>query len=508
MFRWSLCILLVLSASSPRGFAEVTLPKILASHMVLQRGEPVHIWGWARPSEKVQVIFRDETQSATADPVGRWEVYLSPKAAGGPYDLTVQGDNKIVLDDVLVGDLWIASGQSNMEMPLQGFNPGTQIKDAAKEISQADHPDIRIVRLAKQTSVYPVDDAKLAAGWSRCTPETAKTFSAVAYFFARDLEASQKVPIGIVDTSWAATPVEAWTSMPAFGANANLMPVLAHFGELMKTRAADLRAIDLEKANDASLKAAGKPLPKGSLHLNFEISAPSGIFNAMIAPLTPLRIKGVIWYQGESNSQTVAQAGLYEQGLTTLIADWRSDWKQGNFPFLFTQLSAWGAGSPNPWCITREAQRRTLAITNTAMAVTIDIGEPQQIHPPNKQAVGARLDLAAEALAYGDRIEFSGPLFREAFPQGAAMTVLFDHAGNLKAAKTPLEGFEVAGADRKYYPASAKIEGDAVEVRSDKVASPVYVRYAWAGFPKADLYNGDDLPASPFTSDPNYFDLQ
>jgi sialate O-acetylesterase len=508
MLRSFICLLSALIASSAACLAEVSLPQILASHMVMQRGEPVHIWGWARPSERVGVSFREETETATADPTGRWELYLSPKNAGGPYVLTVQGENKIVLDDILVGDLWIASGQSNMQIPLQGFNPETQIKDAAKEIAQANYPNIRIVRLETKRSSYPIEDATVAAAWSRCNSDTAQTFSAVAYFFARELETTQKVPIGIVDASWGGTPIEAWTSAPAFSANANLMPVLAHFSELMNARTAELRKIKLEDAEDDALKSLGKPLPTRRAHPNYETWEPNDIFNAMIAPLTPLRIRGVIWYQGESNSETQSQAALYEQGLTTLIADWRSHWKQGNFPFLFTQISAWGASSPSPWCVTREAQRRALSIANTAMAVTIDVGDPTQIHPPNKQVVGRRLALAARALVYGERIEFSGPLFRDAFSRGSTLTVRFDHAGTLMATATPLEGFEVAGPDHNYYPASAKIEGDTVEVQTDKVGSPIYVRYAWAGFPKADLYNGERLPASPFTNDPKYLDLK
>lgn len=491
-------------AALGRAKAEVTLPSILASHMVLQRSEPVHIWGWAAPAEEVHVSFRGESRIVIADSLEDWEVYFSPGEAGGPFSLTIQGSNTITLDDILVGDVWIASGQSNMEMPMSGFGPTMPIKDSANEIAHADNPHIRLLRLARNSSDYPLDDAKLAAGWEQCTPQTVAGFSAAGYFFARDLQRSQKVPIGVIDTTWGGTPVEAWTSLDTLSSDRNLMPVFTIYDELASDHSTDLRKSELEKTEDAQLKAAGKTPPQRPSHHQLPMWQPAGLFNGMVAPLSRLRLKGVIWYQGESNADSLQRAALYEASFAALIRDWRKQWDQGDFPFLFVQLSAYGPSNGSLWPVVREAQRRVLELKNTAMAVSIDIGEAHNIHPADKQDVGSRLALAARAIAYGERIEYSGPFFREAVRDGDSIHIWFDHARGLHAKEGSAAGLEIAGADRKFFPATGTITGETIVVRSEKVPSPVYVRYAWAGSPEANLYNDSDLPASPFTSDRDF----
>ena len=352
--------------------AEVRLPSLFADHMVVQRNLPVHVWGVAAPNETVSASFRGQTQSTAADDLGRWSVYLKPGVEGGPFELVVQGTNRIAIEDVLVGDVWIASGQSNMEFPMaEGLNRGVNNEKA--EIAAATYPHIRLLDLAPRSSEYPLGDAALLQTWSECTPATVAQFSAVAYFFARDLQKHQRVPIGIIDTSWGGTPAEAWTSLTALSADASLMPVFARRANIMAALPAHLLQQRKEQEETASAKAAGKPAPDFRWHPDPASWRPAGDFNAMIAPLTPFAIKGVIWYQGASNDQPDAMP-IYGDLFRTLIRDWRSQWDQGNFPFLFVQLPNWNPGST--WPGLRDQQRQALALKNTAMAVTIDVGDP------------------------------------------------------------------------------------------------------------------------------------
>lgn len=489
--------LALLTALLASAHAEVSLPKVISSHMVLQRDMPIHLWGNAAPGEQVSAAFRNTSATTTADTTGRWSLYLAAQPAGGPYPLTIKATNTLQLDDILVGDLWLASGQSNMEMPLAGFNPTTPIQDSDKEIAAANYPQLRLLHVEKDTSDYPLDDLKAVTGWSLCTPDSARKFSAVAYFFGRDLQARQHVPIGLIDSTWGGTPAEAWTSMNTLSRDAGLMPVFNVRAQKMESQAAALR---LDKL-DAEAKAQGKTPPQRPWRPDPVSHRPAALYNAMIAPITPLAIRGVIWYQGETNSAP-GQVELYSRLFPAMIQDWRALWHQGNFPFLFVQLSAYDAGTFNDWGTLRDAQRRTLQLVNTGMAVSIDLGNEHNIHPANKQDVGTRLALLARSISYGEKIVPSGPLFRLAYPESGSMRVWFDYAEGLKPHGSAPTAFEVAGPDGHFVTATAKVDGDTILASSPTVPNPTYVRYAWPGFPAANLYNAAGLPASPFTSYP------
>jgi sialate O-acetylesterase len=485
-------LILALALLAATAHADVTLPKLFSSHMVLQRDMPIHIWGDAEPGERVTVDLHGATATTAADALHRWSVYLPAQPVGGPFTLTIRATNTLTLDDILLGDLWFASGQSNMEMPLLGFPGNAVIQDSAKEIAAANYPQIRLLLVEKDASDYPLEDVKSATGWSQCTPETAASFSAVAYFFARDLQQKQHVPIGLIDSTWGGTPAEAWTSLATIGSDPTLMPVFSAWAEKMNHESTEQRA-DLA---DKQLKAEGKPpLPNRSWHPNPVSWRPGALYNAMVAPFTPLPIRGVIWYQGESNS---SHADLYAKLLPAMIQDWRVHWHQGNFPFLFAQISAFDSPEEN-WGLLRDAQRRSLYLANTGMAVTLDFGDEHNVHPANKQVVGERLSLLARQIVLGENIVASGPLFRLAYPSNGAMHVWFDNAAGLNFHGTP-DGFEVAGPDGVFVPATASITGETVTLASPSVPSPQFVRYAWPNFTKASLYNGAGLPASTFTS--------
>jgi sialate O-acetylesterase len=476
--------------------ADVTLPSLLADHMVIQRGLPVHVWGVATPHEIVSVGFRGETKSATTDDDGRWSVFLSPGEAGGPFQLTIKATNTIILNDILVGDVWIASGQSNMEFPMTG------LVNSESEIAAAQFPKIRIFVVKHKPADYPLEDVE-SKGWAACTPETVADSSAVAYFFARNIQQKEGVPVGLIETFWGGTAAESWTSLHGLSTDASLMPV---FSERAKTLAEEsttrLRQEKEEREYQlavAQAKADGKPIPWRQWHPDFAAWAPAALYNGMIAPLTPFAIRGVIWYQGEANSGE--RAPLYARLFQTMIRDWRNSWGEGDFPFLFVQIANWNTAPEGLWPDVRNAQRQALALRNTGMAVTIEIGDAEDIHPKNKQDVGLRLALAARAITYGEKIEWSGPLYRQITQEDHALRVWFDHATGLAAkgaAGTPLVGFEIAGADGKYSAAEAKIDGASVVVSSAAVPTPVSVRYGWAANPTCNLVNKDGLPASPF----------
>ncbi len=488
-----------LLACYPRtATCEARLPGILSSHMVLQRDKPIHIWGWSNPGEKVTVEFHGISRDTTGDGLGNWSVFLPPEPAGGPYQLTVTGSNKVSLDDVLVGDVWFASGQSNMEFPLKGF-PGAPLNNSAEEIAHAGQPQIRLLHIREKAADFPLFNTD--AAWTVCSPETAADFSAVAYFFGRELNAREHVPVGLIDSTWGGTVAEAWTSLRAISADAGLMPVFATRAHMMQTQGEMEAILAEERREDLAARRAGQPAPHHPWHPDPASWAPAALFNAMVAPVTPYTIKGVIWYQGESNSR-LAFAPMYAKIFPALIADWRTDWREGDFPFLFVQISSFTSDATEDWAIIREAQRRSLAVTNTAMAVTIDIGNPDNVHPADKQTVGARLALAARALACGEKVEYSGPLFRQAAPEAGGVRVWFGHtAQGLVAKGGALQGFEIAGDDCHFVPATARIDGETVVVSGAKVADPKYVRYGWANAPVVNLYNSDGLPASPFTSE-------
>jgi sialate O-acetylesterase len=494
LLRLQIPFLLIALAFAVGANAEVSLPTLLADHMVIQRGLPVHVWGMAAPQEPVTVTFRGETKSGTADDLGRWSIYLSPGEAGGPFQLSIKATNTIVLNDILVGDVWVASGQSNMEFPMTG------LVNATAEIAAAQYPKIRIFRVEHRPSDFPRSDVE-AKTWSACTPESVADSSAVAYYFARDLHRKLNIPIGLVESFWGGTPAESWTSLRALSADASLMPVFAARSQVTDKREHGLLLHEQEERDFQhaveQAKAEGKPAPSRQWHPDFAAWAPAALYNGMIAPVTPFAIRGVIWYQGEANSGP-ERAPLYARLFQTMIRDWRSAWDEGDFPFLFVQIANWNTAPEDLWPEVRDAQRQALALRNTGMAVTIDIGDPVDIHPKDKQDVGLRLSLAARAIAYGEKIEWSGPLYRQLTHEEHALRVWFDHANGLAAKGAPLTGFEIAGEDGKYVAAEARIEGTSVVISNAEVPTPISVRYGWAANPNCNLINREGLPASPF----------
>ena len=481
------------------AWAEVRLPALFGDHMVIQGGVPVHVWGWADPGESVEVEFLDRTAKATASADGRWRIHLDPARAGGPFALHVRGQNSISLEDVHVGEVWVGSGQSNMVWPLQ------RSRDAEQEIAAADHPLIRYFKVELDTASEELED--VSGEWLAVSPDTAAELSGVAYFFARHLQGELGVPFGIIQSAWGGTPAEAWTSVPTLSADPALAALVADFeAEAAKARGPYETALKRWEARAAEAKAQGAEPPRRpaiprALRGQHE---PGALFNAMVAPLAPYPIRGVIWYQGENNGSR-GQGLLYRRLFRTMIEDWRREWGIGSFPFLFVQLANYGRVPPeSTWPELREAQAMALGLRDTGMAVTIDVGNPTDIHPRNKQDVGLRLALAARAVAYGESdLEHSGPLFRQATVEAGALRLWFDHAGSgLEARGGALTGFEVAGADGVFAEALAEISGNTVVVSSATVSEPVHARYAWAADPKANLFNSAGLPASPFRSTP------
>jgi len=485
----SLILLLALCAA-----AEVRLPVLLSDGAVLQRDMPMHFWGTADPGESVTVTFRDHSGTATADSFGRWHVYLPAAPAGGPYDIAVEGSNRIVLHDVLIGDVWVASGQSNMEFPMR------RLQDAEQEIAAAKLPKVRLLQVERTHSEYPLSEAS-AKPWAHCSPESVRDFSAVAYYFAREISQKRNVPVGVIGSWWGGTVAEAWTSMEALSSDPALMQLFAVRARMMDDRTEVLLQQKQEAVETEAARAKGLPPPKFKWHPQPEMWQPAALFNAMISPLTPYPIRGVIWYQGESNSIIERAPYLYGRQFETLIRDWRNHWGEGDFPFLFVQISSFKSTSAEDWSTIREAQRLALTLRNTGMAVTVDIGNPDDVHPLDKLDVGHRLALIARATVYGEPIESSGPLFREVTRESNGLRVWFDHVGTgLTLKGAALTSFEIAGSDKKFQSAEAHIDGDTVVVTSSAVPNPTAIRYGWANSPECNLFNKDGLPASPFVA--------
>jgi sialate O-acetylesterase len=507
--------LLLLFALLPlAGRADVALAPLFTDHAVLQQGKAVPVWGRAAPGEKVTVAFRDQTVHATAGKDGSWIAYLEPLTPGAPADLVVAGQNTVRLQDVVVGEVWVCSGQSNMEFTVGG-PPGAayRVENADEEVAAAQYPLIRQFKVEHAVAARPADTA--SGAWVVCSPATAGQFTAVGYFFARDLYSRLGVPIGIINSTWGGTAIESWLSDaalksdPAFAVvDERWAKALADAPALRAAREATLAKLAQE---EAAAKAAGPaklaefmknkpwlpPLPGPD-----SPDAPRGLFNGMINPLLPGAIRGVLWYQGESN---VGRPGEYGRLLAALVGYWRLHWGQGSLPFYWVQLPNYrdkGDPSDVAWARLREAQAQALALPDTAMAVTIDLGEPDNIHPRNKQEVGRRLALLARHFVYDIPGDWTGPVYKSAERQGAAMRVHFAHADHgLTAHEKPLAGFVLAGADRHFHPAVARIDGDTVVVSAPEVKEPVAVRYAWADAPDANLFDGAGLPAAPFRSD-------
>jgi sialate O-acetylesterase len=637
--------------------ADVRVPSLIGDHMVLQQGRKVRVWGTAEPGERVTVTFDGNTARAVADERGRWQVFVGPFKAGGPFEMTVSGKNILTFRDVLVGEVWVCSGQSNMEWPL------ANAQDGAREVAQADYPEIHLFTVSKKTSATPLEDVE--GRWVVTKPQTVAQFSAVGYFFGRELYRRLKVPVGLIHTSWGGTPAEAWTSRDALAAEPAFKPMLNRFdaelkdlprlqseyerarvewgrryvtqdagnkGEAMgyadpAREFADWRRMRVPQAwesagldvdgsvwfrREVSVPAAwagrdltlslgaiddfdttyfdgvrvgatGEETPNswavprryrvpgslvragrnviavrvfdrvggggfvgGEMWLAPESAAktealpldgdwyykeestvpsrridysrqpqppgpanqnnPTVLYNAMLAPLLPYTIRGAVWYQGESNA---GRAYQYRTLFPTMIRDWRARWGEGDFPFYFVQLPNWQPIKPEPseseWAELREAQLMALRLPHTGMAVAIDLGSPEELHPRNKLPVALRLARWALAETYGQKLEESGPLYRAYTIEGDKVRVRFTHAKGLQTMPgdkpAPLKGFAIAGADHKFVWADARIEGETVVVWSKSITQPLAVRYDWADSPDGNLYNSAGLPASPFRTD-------
>jgi len=617
--------------------ADVSVAGIFSDNMVLQRNLNVKIWGTAAPGEKLVVSFNGQKRTTKADKKGLWSVVLEPMKAGGPFEMTIHGKNEIVLKNILIGDVWICSGQSNMQMKVSETN------NAEKEIQGANYPKIRLFTVPRKVSNVPIDTMPNTS-WKICTPKTIKNFSAAGYYFGRDLQKEIDVPIGLIHISWGATCVETWTSKEAiinlpkyenFGERIDnydvknaaqkfkneLKKALGGFPEkevgmdekwmLSTTDRSDWKTMELptlwenagynrlngrvwfsfdfnltvdETGKDAQLhlgkihdseitwvngQKVGEmkwandeervyPVPAQILKVGknnisvrvedkyykggfaskadklflqvgpkrlplsgdwkfkvdtvipdfkpFPNDVPSLLYNAMINPLIPYRIKGVIWYQGESNTPRSKE---YEITFPNMIKNWREDWQQGDFPFLFVQLANFKKGKStthdDAWAELRETQTKTLSVKNTGMAVAIDIGDAYNIHPLNKQDVGKRLMFSALKVAYGRDIVHSGPIYKSMQIEENKAILSFDHIGSGLLVKNKhgyINEFEIAGEEKKFYWARAKLEGDKIVVWSDEVKTPLAVRFGWACNPAGfNLYNKEGLPASPFRTD-------
>ena len=483
--------------------AAITLPSVIGDHMVLQQGIKAPIWGKAGPGETISVEIGKCKKKTVADDEGRWIVDLRKMKAGGPLQMTIRGQSDtITINDVLVGEVWVCSGQSNMQWTVSNSS------NAEQEIAEANYPNIRLFYVERKTSGIPLEDCN--AAWVACTPETIPGFTALGYYFGREIHKELGVPVGLVHTSWGGTPAEAWTSRPSLEAVPELKPILDRWDGIIKAypkaKEAHDKAMEEWRKAAEKAKAEGKPVPDRPSGPAGPDSPhrPANLFNGMIAPLLPYAIQGAIWYQGESNASRAYQ---YRTLFAAMIEDWRQAWQQGPFGFYFVQLANFTDRLPDPgdsdWAELREAQTMALSLKNTGMAVIIDIGEAKNIHPKNKQDVGKRLALAALAKSYRKRIPYSGPMFETMKVKGDKIELKFDNADGGLVAKGggSLKGFAIAGADKEFVWADAAIDGKEVIVSSDKVAEPVAVRYAWANNPECNLYNGAGLPASPFRTD-------
>lgn len=490
---------LLVSVAIPRATVALELPAVFSHNMVLQQDLPVTVWGWAEDGERVTVSFRGQTVSTVAHNL-KWSVTLRPLRAGGPDTLRIATPQRTVtLTNVLVGEVWLCSGQSNMQWPLhRAFQPEA-------DIAAATNSQIRLFKVPRVKASAP--SVRLSAQWEVCSPAGASNFSAVAYYFGRDLQAARRVPVGLIESDWGGSPIQVWMSREAL--------------ELCRRHGDDALLADernwkrYEEARveylveKALAQRAGQPFDKAEPRPTWRFTE---LYNAMIAPLIPYPIRGAIWYQGEANAKQAAQ---YRHLYPDLIRNWRRDWGL-DFTFLGVQLAPWDKNrkrsleeitaqpEESDWAELREAQwLATRLLPKVGMVVITDLGDKDDIHPTRKAPVGARLTLAARGIAYGERITWSGPIYRDMKVVGDKIILRFDHVGKgLEARGGPLTGFAICGEDRKFVWARAEILPDqTVAVSSPAVPKPVAVRYGWADFPVVNLWNKDGLPASPFRTD-------
>lgn len=481
--------------------------------MVLQREVKVPVWGTADVGEKVTVDFAGQQQTATAGADGKWSVRLEPlKASAEGRELKATGKNAMIFKDVLVGEVWLASGQSNMDFTVaqtpKYYFAGTMNQE--EEVAAANHPRLRMFTADWTMRVEPQSD--VVGAWKVCTPENVREFSAVAYFFAREIQRQLDVPVGILTCTYGASTAQAWLSREALSMKNDLKPILEKFDAAVtafstdaKAKAGFARATQRWEEAAVAAKAEGKNVPRKPKNPDpvQDQHNPTVLFNGMIAPVIPYGIRGAIWYQGESS---VNDAPIYPLLQDTLVADWRTRWGQGEFSFFYVQLASNNAPKPEPGSSRlasfREAQTKALATPNTGMAVTIDIGDAKNVHPKNKQDVGARIARIALAKTYGKAVEYSGPVLDAMTAQDGVLRLNFSHiAGGLVAKGGSLKQFAVADADGKWTWAEARIDGNSVVVSSPEITAPVSCRYAWADNPEGcNLFNTEGLPAGPFSA--------
>lgn len=497
----ALLVLGAAAAVSPAR-ADVALASIFTDNAVLQRDREVPIWGTAADGEEV-VVQLGEQSAKTVATGGEWMVRLAPMPAGGPHSLVVQGKNTQRIENVLIGEVWICSGQSNMQWPLH------QTFESETEIANATDDSMRLITVPRIAADEPRKE--FDAKWTPATPESVRDFSGVAYYFGKHLRKALGVPVGLINTSYGGTPAEAWTSRPKLESMPEWKSILARqqsgvdaFPEILAKYDAELAAWNTESEK---AKAEGREPPAAPRKPQNPAESPQrpvGLFNAMIAPLIPYAIRGAIWYQGESNADRAYQ---YASLFPAMIQDWRDRWGQGDFPFLFVQLAPFMAIQPEPrdsaWAELREAQRLTTdKLRDTGMAVITDVGEELDIHPRKKKEVGDRMALAARKLAYGEDLVHSGPTLKRLEIHGNKAVLHFDNlGGGLEAKDGPLTGFTICGEDRAFKNATAEIVGDTIVVTSPDVLRPIAVRFGWADFPVVNLWNKGGLPASPFRTD-------
>ncbi len=487
--------------------AEIKLPAIIGDHMVLQQGQKNPVWGWAEPGEKITVTVNGQTHSATADDNGKWKVTLEPLKVGGPYEITIKGKQTLTLKDVLSGEVWICSGQSNMAWTVGASN------DADLEIMTANYPKIRLISVPQVGTQEAQDDFN--GQWEACTPETVRNFSGVGYFFGRQLYQTLNVPIGLIDNAWGGSSAEAWVNRKRLEDEPAFKEMLEKWKKTEETynheqaTAAYDKRLDQWKESVKKAKAAGKAAPQRPRPPRNPLTGnhrPANIYNGVLHPTIGYGIKGVIWYQGESNASRAYQ---YRKLFPFMIQNWRDEWKQGDFSFYWVQLADFRSEKPEPadsdWAELREAQTMTMdALPDTGEAVILNLGEASDIHPKNKQDVAMRLARWALAKDYGVEVVHQSPRYKSMEVKGNKAILTFDHVGgglDTFDVPTPI-GFTIAGEDQKFVKANAKIVGsNKIEVWSDAVATPAAVRYAWADNPVCNVQNKEGLPLTPFRTD-------
>jgi sialate O-acetylesterase len=515
MKKIKIYLFLIVQLFSLSVFANVKFASPFANHMVLQRDSKVPIWGTADAGEKITITFNRQKVTTTADANGDWKVSLAKLSAGGPFILTAIGKNTLSIQDVYIGEVWLCSGQSNMDMTVAREDRyWCGVINEKEEVANANYPTIRVFDVDFTPNENPQKEVK--GKWEIVSPQTVGHLSAAAYFFARDLQAKLKVPVGLVTTAFGASTAEAWISKEALKASPKLSFFLDTFQAKLNKYVGDTAAISIYKvarekwkADADKAKAEGKDPPRGPRNPDPVMDQHNAtvLWNGMVAALVPYAIRGALWYQGESNGPT---ANIYKDIMEILIADWRKQWQQGNFPFIYVQLAnhekvITDPIRNDPMVIVRDHQLQNLSIPNTAMVVAIDNADPADpgnIHPKNKQEIGKRLAIAAEGLVYGEKIVYSGPLYDKMTIEGNKVRLHFKNTGDGLIAKgDKLSGFAIAGADKKFEQADAVIDGNTIVVSGQDVVNPVAVRYGWAKNPPVNLYNKQGLPASPFKTD-------